>query len=56
MGSNSIEKPMQSVGGKPVVLRVVEAMESCENVGHILVSVSNNTPKTERFLQEIGPR
>lgn len=54
MGSNSIEKPMQSVGGKPVVLRVVEAMESCENVGHILVSVSNNTPKTERFLQEIG--
>lgn len=54
MGSNSIEKPMQSVGGKPVVMRVVEAMRGCENVDHIIVSVSNNTPNTERFLQEIG--
>lgn len=45
---------MQSVGGKQVVLRVVEAMRGCKNIDRILVSVSSNTPNTERFLQEIG--
>ena len=54
MGSNAIEKPMQIVGGKPVVMRVVEAMQGCKNVDDILVSVSSNTPNTERFLQDMG--
>ncbi|MBR2394360.1 MAG: NTP transferase domain-containing protein, partial [Candidatus Methanomethylophilaceae archaeon] len=54
MGSNAIEKPMQIVGGKPVVMRVVEAMQGCKNVDNILVSVSSNTPNTERFLQDMG--
>jgi adenosylcobinamide-phosphate guanylyltransferase len=54
MGSNAIEKPMQIVGGKPVVMRVVEAMQSCNNVDKLLVSVSSNTPNTERFLQDMG--
>ena len=54
MGSNAIEKPMQIVGGKPVVMRVVEAMQGCRNVDNILVSVSSNTPNTERFLQDLG--
>ena len=54
MSSNSIEKPMQIVGGKPVVMRVVEAVQNCKNVNDVLVSVSSNTPKTERFLQDLG--
>lgn len=54
MGSNAIEKPMQPIGGKPTVLRVIEAMWGSRHIDDILVSVSSNTPDTERFLQDLG--
>lgn len=56
MGACGIEKPMQIIGGKPSVLRVVEALEGSENISDILVSVSDNTLETERFLKETGIR
>ena len=54
MGVTGIEKPMQIIGGKPTVLRVVEAMQKSSYTDRILVSVSPNTPKTEYFLQDHG--
>lgn len=54
MGPQGIEKPMQIIGGKPVVQRVVDAMLSAKGVSRLLVSVSHNTPETERYLREQG--
>ena len=54
MGATGIEKPMQLVGGKPVVRRVVEALLGSDRIGRILVSVSKNTPETERFVRSLG--
>jgi adenosylcobinamide-phosphate guanylyltransferase len=54
MGHCGIEKPMQVIGGKPSILRVIEALEGSEHLNGILVSVSDNTPDTESFLTGIG--
>lgn len=54
MGPTGIEKPMQLVGGKPTVLRVVEAMQGSSYTDRVLVSVSPNTPRTEEFLRDMG--
>ena len=54
MGFDTIEKPMQMIGNKHVVERVVESVRRCKNVGNILVSVSSNTPRTEEFLRSMG--
>lgn len=54
MGETGIEKPMQIIGGKHVVERVVKAMQFAETVDRVLVSVSPNTPKTEAFLKDMG--
>ncbi len=53
MGACGIEKPMQIIGGKPSVQRVVEALSESKNIDRILVSVSDNTLETERFLKEL---
>ena len=54
MGPCGIEKPMQVIGGKHVVQRVVEAMRGAKGIDRVLVSVSPNTPKTETYLKSIG--
>jgi len=54
MGACGVEKPMHIIGGKPVVGRVVDALSGSRNVNRILVSVSDNTPETERYLKGIG--
>lgn len=54
MGACGIEKPMQIIGGKPSVLRVVEALKGSEYIDGILVSVSDNTPETEKYLNSLG--
>ncbi len=54
MGVCGIEKPMQIIGGKPSVQRVVEAMNASKHIDRVIVSVSDNTLETERFLQSIG--
>ncbi|MCL2509846.1 MAG: NTP transferase domain-containing protein [Methanomassiliicoccaceae archaeon] len=54
MGACGIEKPMQLIGGKPVVRVVVDALSGSENIDRILVSVSGHTPETERYLKSIN--
>jgi len=54
MGACGIEKPMHIIGGRPVIKCVVDALSGSENIDRIVVSVSNNTPETERYLKGIG--
>lgn len=54
MGDQGTEKPMLPIGGKPVIGRVVDAMEAAGCIDRILVSVSPNTPETERYLRGRG--
>ncbi len=54
MGKCGIEKPMHMVGDRPVVARVVEALQQSTHIDRILVSVSDNTSNTEQYLESIG--
>lgn len=54
MGPGMVEKPMLEVGGRHIIDRVVEAVSGAEKVSRVLVSVSDNTPRTEEFLRSIG--
>lgn len=54
MGACGIEKPMQIVGGRRTVDRVVDALRSSEGIDRVLVSVSDHTPETGRHLREEG--
>ena len=54
MGRCGIEKPMMKVGDKCTVERVIDALRQTKNVDHILVSVSDNTLETEKYLNSIG--
>ena len=54
MGECGVEKPMQMIGDKPTVQRVVEAISASDNIDRVLVSVSDNTPETERYLNSLG--
>ncbi|MBR7153406.1 MAG: NTP transferase domain-containing protein [Candidatus Methanomethylophilaceae archaeon] len=54
MGRCGIEKPMQLVGGVPTVRRVVDALLTSTHIDRLLVSVSDNTPCTEKYLNDMG--
>jgi adenosylcobinamide-phosphate guanylyltransferase len=54
MGDCGIEKPMQVIGGEPVVMRVVNAMRSAKSIDRVLVSVSEHTSATARYLEDNG--
>ena len=54
MGFCGVEKPMIEIGGVYTVERVVNALRSSKHIDRILVSVSPNTPDTERYMKEIG--
>lgn len=54
MGKCGIEKPMQMVGDKHTVQRVVDALSASSHIDRLLVSVSDNTPETERYLNSVG--
>ena len=54
MGDCGIEKPMQVIGGEPVVMRVVNAMRSANSIDRVLVSVSEHTSATARYLEDNG--
>ena len=54
MGRCGIEKPMQLVGDVPTVQRVVDALSASSHIDRLLVSVSDNTPETEKYLNSIG--
>ena len=54
MGRCGIEKPMMKVGDKCTVERVIDALRQTKSVDRILVSVSDNTLETEKYLNSIG--
>jgi len=54
MGYCGVEKPMIEVGGVFTVKRVIDALNDSKNIDKILVSVSPNTPDTERYVKELG--
>jgi len=53
MGACGIEKPMHMIGDKPVIGRVVSALSHSKSIDRIVVSVSGNTPETEKYLKSI---
>ncbi len=54
MMNGGIEKPMLAVGGRPTVMHVISALQGSKHITSILVSVSSNTPQTERYLNDMG--
>ncbi len=45
------EKPMLRIGGKPVVEHVIAALRGAKLVNRVVVTVSDFTPRTARYLQ-----
>lgn len=54
MGQTTVEKPMQPIGGIPIIQHVIDAMQKSTEIDHILVSVSPHTVNTEKYLKERG--
>lgn len=52
--ASEFEKPLVEVGGKPMLLLVVEALKKSKNIDRIVVAVSPHTPKTALAAREIG--
>lgn len=52
MGRCGIEKPMQMIGDKPTIQRVVDALTASKHIEKVFVSVSDNTLRTEEYLQD----
>jgi adenosylcobinamide-phosphate guanylyltransferase len=51
--ASDIEKPLTEVGGKPMLILVVEALKKSKNIDRIVVAVSPHTPKTALAAREI---
>ena len=54
MGRCGVEKPMHMVGDNHTVERVIDALSWSSHIDRVLVSVSDNTLETERYLKSIG--
>ena len=54
MGKCGVEKPMHLVGDKHTVERVIDALSGSFHIDRVLVSVSDNTLETEKYLNSIG--
>jgi len=52
--ASEFEKPLVQVGGKSMLLLVVEALKKSKNIDRIVVAVSPHTPKTALATREIG--
>ena len=49
----SEEKPIIKLNGKPVILYVLNSLRHAKNIDNIVVSVSENTPKTTQLLSKL---
>jgi adenosylcobinamide-phosphate guanylyltransferase len=49
-----VEKPLVEINGKPMIQYVIDALKNADRVDNIIAAISENTPKTETFLNEIG--
>ena len=45
-----VEKPLIRIGGKPIIERVIRALQNAKEVESIIVAISNYTPKTSAFV------
>jgi len=52
----SEEKPLLSVGGKPVIAHVLESLLNARRVDSVVVAVSSRTPKTASFVKKFPVR
>jgi adenosylcobinamide-phosphate guanylyltransferase len=48
------EKSMILVDGRPMIDRVLDALEGCPRISRTMVTVSRNTPETEEHLRSRG--
>jgi adenosylcobinamide-phosphate guanylyltransferase len=51
--NSTIEKPLLDVGGKPMMLRVIDALKKSECVDRIIVAVTSKTPQTNRMVKDL---
>jgi adenosylcobinamide-phosphate guanylyltransferase len=49
----SQEKPLIKLNGKPVISYVLSSLKQAKNIDNIIVSVSENTPQTTKFLSKL---
>lgn len=49
----SQEKPLIKLNGKPVITYVLNSLKQAKNIDNIIVSVSENTPQTTKFLSKL---
>lgn len=47
------EKPLIKLNGKPVITYVLNSLKQARNIDNIIVSVSEYTPKTTKFLSKL---
>ena len=50
----NVEKPLLQVNGKPMILRVIEALRKAESISRIIVAVTRNTPETAQAMIKLG--
>jgi len=48
------EKPLIKVCGKPVIEYVLQALRDAKKIDRVIVATSNRTPKTTKFIHELG--
>jgi adenosylcobinamide-phosphate guanylyltransferase len=48
------EKPLVKVCGKPVIKYVLAALRGAKTIDKIIVATTSDTPKTTRFIKQIG--
>jgi GTP:adenosylcobinamide-phosphate guanylyltransferase len=51
--TNSEEKPLLLVGGKPIIMYVLTALQDAKKVDSIAIAVSKYTPKTAKLMTEL---
>ncbi|MBS7625488.1 NTP transferase domain-containing protein [Candidatus Bathyarchaeota archaeon] len=55
MGSE-VEKPLIIIGGKSMLVRVVEALKGSSKIGEVIIATSRYTPRTEEEAVRMGLR
>jgi adenosylcobinamide-phosphate guanylyltransferase len=53
---SNVEKPLQEIAGKPMILYVIDAIRGSRHIHDIIVAVSHRTPRTAQVLRSLGIR
>jgi len=49
-----VEKPLAKICGKPIILRVIEALTSSTSISEVIVAVSRHTPMTKNYVSSLN--